>query len=201
MTNPIPACSVTYADGIRCDRPVRRPTSEWCEHCYAWWRYNGHKDPMGRRRGRAKGSVLAFVREAAHATTAECVILDGFVDRPRVSVDGKLMFASRAAWVIRYGDPAERHVLHTCHRGDEGCVNIRHLYLGDHARNMGDMAEAGRSNQGVKAPTSKLTDADVPEIRRLLAQGRTQRSIGKQFGVCRQTIGDIARGKTWYWLH
>lgn len=51
--------------------------------------------------------------------------------------------------------------------------------------------------KGQEHPGAKLTDGDVREIRRLVAQGVTQREIGRRYGVSRSTIGLIVRGKTW----
>jgi len=50
---------------------------------------------------------------------------------------------------------------------------------------------------GSNHPFSKLTSSDVKQIRRLQKEGRSQRSIAKQFGVSRGTIEAIIKGKTW----
>lgn len=45
---------------------------------------------------------------------------------------------------------------------------------------------------------SKLTEADVLEIKRLLQKGElSQPKIGERFGVSRQTINHIKLGYTW----
>jgi hypothetical protein len=54
-----------------------------------------------------------------------------------------------------------------------------------------DMAAKGR--HGGK----KLTPADVVEIRVWLAQGQNPKVIGPRFGVHRDTIRQIASGRTW----
>jgi len=65
------------------------------------------------------------------------------------------------------------------------CVNPAHLEPVTQAENVR------------RSPLAKLTDADVAEIRRLIAQGLTQTDIGSRFGVSRTTIGDIKRGRRW----
>lgn len=110
------------------------------------------------------------------------------------------MAASRAVWFIANGDPGELHVLHRCHRGKEGCINIQHLYLGDRERNMRDMVEAGRSLRGERNTENVLTTTQVQEIRRLLAAGHSQRAVAAQYDVVQQTISDIHTGRNWAWL-
>jgi DNA-binding CsgD family transcriptional regulator len=45
---------------------------------------------------------------------------------------------------------------------------------------------------------AKLTDKDIPMIRRLLAEGKLlQREIGELFGVSQPTIADIKTRHTW----
>lgn len=52
--------------------------------------------------------------------------------------------------------------------------------------------------RGSKAPTAKLTDAEVVEIRKILgANILTQRRIAALYGVDPSTIKVIAQGKTW----
>ena len=53
-------------------------------------------------------------------------------------------------------------------------------------------------NSGEKSHTAKLTDTDIPEIRRLLEEtNMTQTQIGQIFGVSRYSISGIKLGKTW----
>lgn len=151
---------------------------------------------------RAPGQAQAEIRAAALVTTDECVIFDGHQSRPNVYLNGTLMLASRATWIVANGDPGALHVLHTCHRGAEGCISLRHLYLGDHGRNMADMADAGRAadNHGERNPRARLTEEQVREIRRLRSAGATGRGLAAAFGVAPSTIWDIVYGKNWGWL-
>lgn len=45
--------------------------------------------------------------------------------------------------------------------------------------------------------TTKLNEEKVRSIRRLLAEGMSERSIAKKFGVSRGSISDIRSGRTW----
>lgn len=44
---------------------------------------------------------------------------------------------------------------------------------------------------------AKLNERAVSEIRRAYADGETQRSIAKRYGVCQPIISDVVTGKSW----
>jgi uncharacterized protein YerC len=50
---------------------------------------------------------------------------------------------------------------------------------------------------GSKNGHAKLTEADIPEIRRLLATGASAQKIADRYGVSRSAISGIKRGKNW----
>lgn len=75
--------------------------------------------------------------------------------------DAKTLSAHRMAYILEHGmiSPHE-HVLHTCDvryaPGDvtyRRCVNVRHLRIGDHAENMREMREKGRTASGERHGT------------------------------------------------
>jgi len=104
-----------------------------------------------------------------------------------------------------------------CHRCDNPlCVNPGHLYVGDHASNMEDMArrkrahfskhpeiakEAGRKlgsgnswAVGARNPKAKLTPQEVDAIR---ADARGTKVLASIYSVDRTTIQRIRRGSLW----
>lgn len=57
----------------------------------------------------------------------------------------------------------------------------------------------GTSNRGESHPKSILTIGDVQEIRKLRGVA-TQAELSARYGVVRQTISEIHRGRNWGWL-
>lgn len=49
--------------------------------------------------------------------------------------------------------------------------------------------------RGIDASSTKLTEEQVREIRRM--RGRSQRKIARKFGLGKSTVGAILRGETW----
>lgn len=102
----------------------------------------------------------------------------------------------RVSWFIAFGTIPENYCV--CHKCDNRkCVNPHHLFLGTYDDNNKDRAEKGRSAVGENAPTAKLTEADVLEIRKMISEGITQREIARMFNVAHVAIGNISRGQTW----
>ncbi len=65
--------------------------------------------------------------------------------------------------------------------------------------NSADGIRLGRSTRGSRHPGAKLTEADIPEIRKLRRSGVSPFKIAAQFGVCYGTIRHVVIGK--YWSH
>lgn len=49
-------------------------------------------------------------------------------------------------------------------------------------------------------PVAKITEADVVQIRKMLAEGVLQRDIAKQFGLHDSAVSRISTGKQWGWV-
>ena len=118
----------------------------------------------------------------------------------RVFFRGRLWSTHRAAWEAFKGPiPQGAHVLHKC--DVPCCVNPDHLYIGDHAQNMRDVKERGRSVgklAGTKNPHSTLDDTKVREIRSRYQSGRfTQKQLSQEYGVAQTAISTIVRRQSW----
>lgn len=110
---------------------------------------------------------------------------------------GENELTHRAAWRLFKGEfPNVAHVLHKC--DNPKCVNVEHLYLGNHYQNMADMWARGRAKpglvQGSKHGMAKLTEEKVREIRE---SSESAKEIAQRMGVARTTIYDVRNGKIW----
>jgi hypothetical protein len=109
--------------------------------------------------------------------------------------------AHRLAYVRAKGidiDDIEGMVVrHKC--DNPGCVNPDHLEIGTQKDNMQDAIARGRKAmfRGSELGSSKLTESDIPAIRRLMASGVRQERIGEMFGVSQNVISQIKRGRIW----
>jgi hypothetical protein len=192
-------CPVVFSNGTRCPRPIKG--TRWCQACYMWSRTNGWADPSGRTAYRRNSELQAKLQMAATATTDECLILSTPSGRrPKADFNGSVIWASRAVWIIANGDPGDLWVLHSCHRGDEGCINIRHLYLGDHEQNMQDREDAGRTVRGEQQWKSILSAGQVTEMRAAyIPRVVTQAVLAERYGVSKSHVAQILCGM--YWEH
>lgn len=109
---------------------------------------------------------------------------------------GDMHSAHRLSWILANGPvPDGLFVLHRC--DNRPCVNPDHLFLGTQAENMADKARKGRAARGTGHGCSKLSNANIHEIRSLGAAGVTQRKIASQFGVSQPMVGMILRREKW----
>lgn len=86
-------------------------------------------------------------------------------------------------------------VLHHC--DNPPCVNPRHLYVGDQKQNAKDAIERGQFLVGSRAPSARLTEDQVREIKSLIASGFTDRQIAEDLPVSRSSINKIRKGAMW----
>jgi hypothetical protein len=115
---------------------------------------------------------------------------------------GRANFAAhRVAYLIVNGEwpPEGLLIRHKC--DTPLCVNPHHLEIGTVADNMRDMYERGRNvvrdQRGENNGAAKLNEAQVSEIKELIASGHTNTSIAARFGVSHQLISRIRGGKAW----
>lgn len=102
----------------------------------------------------------------------------------------------RLSYIIHNGPiPSGMVIRHTC--DNPPCVRPDHLVLGTHADNVADKVAKKRHRWGSRMPTAKLTESDIPIIRRMLASGVEHQEIASRFGVSRTAITYINIGKTW----
>jgi DNA-binding CsgD family transcriptional regulator len=136
----------------------------------------------------------------------DCLLWTGSKDysgygRCGVAFARHIHFAHRMSWFLANG-PFDRRlrVLHRC--DTPSCVNPAHLFLGTQADNVADMTAKGRNRSpqrfGEANPVSKLTEAQVREIRRMKDEGVcSQAEISRRFGVSPMTVSRAVRGQSW----
>lgn len=106
--------------------------------------------------------------------------------------------AHRVSWWIHYGlIPRGMFVCHHCDNPE--CSNPGHLFLGGYLENNRDARAKGRSYcpRGEDAPSAKLTEAQVREIRASLAHGAGVRATARRFGIDNRCIRAIRDRESW----
>lgn len=109
-------------------------------------------------------------------------------------IDGKERSenAHRAAWLIFKGRiPHGMFVLHKCH--NPRCCNVSHLYIGNHAQNMKDRDEAGRTPIGAATYNFKSDAKLISLIMAEIMNGLTLKETGIKLLVSEQTIRRCGR--------
>lgn len=133
----------------------------------------------------------------------DCWIWNGATDwfgYGRINNSAGTNRAHRVSWELHFGPiPEGLHCLHKC--DNPSCCNPKHLELGDDKKNISDAAKRGRTSRGEHRPLSKLTAAQVREIRQRYASGGvTHQELADDYPVSRRTIGKIVNRKRWRWL-
>lgn len=174
----------------------------WCESHYRRWRRHG--DHLGG--GIANGTVRDWIDQVALKYEGDdCLIWPFARDRQGYANGGHTDHRSRRAYRVicelaHGAPPTPRHeAAHVCGRGMDGCVAPAHLAWKTHAENEADKVGHGTLLKGSDHTNSKLTEAEVRDIRKLFGQ-MTHAQIAKRYGVSRSTISLISSGATWGWL-
>lgn len=107
-----------------------------------------------------------------------------------------LIGAHRLAYLLFYGeDPKELLVRHSC--DNPPCCNPRHLLTGTIKDNSMDMVERGRSLRGELNHKAKLTEQEVIDMRRAVANGESASSVVRRSRIGRSSAFAAIRGATW----
>ena len=118
------------------------------------------------------------------------------------SIGGRGATASRVAYIMTYGEPPadKPFALHEC--DNSICVRPDHLYAGDHAQNMADMANRGRSASHERQHAAKLTEEQVAAIRATLGSRQKFKNgeaadLARRYDVSTSQIWRVAHGQAW----
>lgn len=108
----------------------------------------------------------------------------------------KMKYAHRISWELHNGPIADGlSVLHKC--DNTRCVNHKHLFLGTPNDNSKDMVLKGRGARGITSGMSKLTEAEIIDIRSRPLYWGIRADLGKEFNVSAPLISDIINRRIW----
>lgn len=120
----------------------------------------------------------------------------------RIIVNGKNCTAHRISYRLFNGSLTQNQLVR--HKCDiPHCINPKHLVVGSHADNVCDAYERHRypTRKGIGNGNSKLSEAMIFQIKRLVELGFTYPYVANEYGVTSGTIGHIIRGLTWKHLN
>lgn len=193
------SCSVPGCDGNA--HWEAKGARGWCVAHYYRWKRNG--DPLA---GRASAGVpWRFLQEVVLTHTSDdCLIWpharnsDGY---GMIAIDGKSTRVSRIACEAEHGKPPtpEHEAAHSCGNGALGCCSKKHLYWATSAENSADKIGHGTANRGERHLWSKLTAAQVLQMRDMAATS-TPAELAKRFGVSRRNVSMVLSRNSWAWL-
>ncbi len=147
-----------------------------------------------------KGELLEYFYKAIKLETDDCVEWPYSINKNgygKVKYKGKRTYVHRLALMLVVGEgpedkPLALHKPAICH--NPNCFNPRHLYWGSYKDNNADTILDGTSTRGERSGASKLTEAQVLEIR---TDTRVHRVIAEQYGVSDRTVSFIKNRKIW----
>lgn len=132
----------------------------------------------------------------------DCLEWTGASDRDgygRIKIGGRMWCAHRAAYEVAHGPISSGLVVrHLC--DNPACILPEHLELGTHQENMDDRRVRGRAPYGERHGNAKLTEMQVLEIRKAVAQGATCKEVAARYGCSAINVSMICRGKSWAYL-
>lgn len=119
--------------------------------------------------------------------------------------DGKRrsLVASRVAFELANNAiPDGLNACHNCPDGDNPrCCNPAHLFAGTQKENVRDAMAKGRmvfrGHFGAINGSTKLTDQDVRDIRRLHKEGVAIRELARRYSIARFAVFQVVRRLTW----
>lgn len=158
-------------------------------------KYRGIRDHYVFDEGNVKGKLMKFVEKQANGCWRWMKTL-GNHGYGLISFNGRSHLAHRVSYELHKGKLGRKFACHTC--DNKWCVNPDHIFPGSPADNLADAAAKGRfNNKGSNHGMSKLNEAKVRAIKKLLAKGLSHPEIAAKFNVSRPNISMIASGKRW----
>lgn len=164
-------------------------------------RYKLYGDPKKQMRYRVASAKQRLLARISKNDSTGCWEFTGCLDSKGyglLTINNISHKAHRISYQEFVGEiPNCLFVLHKC--DNRKCVNPEHLFVGTHIENMQDMVNKGRSQRrsGSKHHNAKLTESDIPEIRKRLANGDVPAKIAEKYSVHSTVITKINRKELW----
>lgn len=113
------------------------------------------------------------------------------------TLDGRKIQASRAVWILTFGNPGDLWVLHRC--DNPICVNPSHLFLGTNLDNIADRVAKGRNadRRGERNTAAKLCVADVIAMRQQYEGGVRLADLSREYGLAPGGAWSVVNYRTW----
>lgn len=202
MSKPTPHDNFKPCSVEGCKNDAQRKASGRRGLCCAHYtRWMVHGDPLAGRT--PYGTPLTWIDEKALTHVGSECLPWPFAKLPSgygtVHINCKTAMAHRYVCQRAHGAPPSKrhHAAHDC--GNQQCVNPRHLSWKTGVENEADKIPHGTVAKGRRNGWTKLSEADVREIRRLSGSA-TLSKIGQRFGVNKTTVYKILSGESWGWL-
>lgn len=110
-------------------------------------------------------------------------------------VNGEKRNVHRLVCALVYGEPVDnQQALHSC--DNPPCINPDHLRWGTHRDNNDDKILRLRL-AGERSPSAIYTDAQVRQIKQMIADGVKGHVIYRQFNMSKYTFSNIKNNKNW----
>jgi hypothetical protein len=149
--------------------------------------------------GRKKINVIEkFWAKVDKRSDNECWLWLGALDKDGYGqiwdgYAGKMKRSHKVSAQIHHGDSDGRIVMHSC--DNPSCCNPNHLSYGTNADNVADKMKKSRQAKGERQGHSKLTEAQVSDIRNRAAEG--YRKLCDEFKLAPSTVYRIWHRQAW----
>ena len=184
-----------------CSRPGDKARG-WCGLHYGRWHRTGDTGEAAPRYVSASATVRERLQHTGWTVTDtgcwEWNGIPGLNGYGLIAVGGHVQkYAHRVSWEVHNGRPipAGRFVCHLC--DNRICINPDHLFLGTAQDNNADMRAKGRGAKGERGGMSKLTEADVLDIRSARARGVPGAELAERYGITRGYVYGLSALVRW----